>query len=228
MIYDKLANYYDALVKDDEATKMWVSFVKQFIPKHAKVLELACGSGEISYQLVNEGYQLLATDISSAMLDCLKDKYPNVETSLLDMNDFTLDTTYDAVICFCDSINYLEDYHMMFKSVKNVLNNKGIFIFDMHTDDRIEEFKDMFIEEGMIGDIPYQWTIATNNREIHQHFAFYESDSILQEQHIQYVFKLDEMLEELANLGFETQVYTDFIHQGVCPGEKLFIVGRLK
>lgn len=225
MIYESLANYYDALVKDDEATLKWCNFVEKNA-KGKKVLELACGSGEISNELLKRGYDILATDISESMLSKLKQKYPYIKTKQLDMNDFKLDDKFDTIICFCDSINYLSDYRSMFRNVYDSLVTGGIFMFDMHSEDRLEEFKEMFIEEGYILNVPYQWTIISNENMIHQHFAFYQEDGIIQEQHVQYVFKPQEVIDELKKLNFKIKIYTDFDQEGIKTGEKIFFVGE--
>ena len=225
MIYESLANYYDALVKDDEATLKWCNFVEKNA-KGKKVLELACGSGEISNELLKRGYDILATDISESMLSKLKQKYPYIKTKQLDMNDFKFDDKFDTIICLCDSINYLSDYRLMFRNVYDSLVTGGIFMFDMHSQDRLEEFKEMFIEEGYILNVPYQWTIISNENMIHQHFAFYQEDGIIQEQHVQYVFKPQEVIDELKKLNFKIKIYTDFDQEGIKTGEKIFFVGE--
>lgn len=227
MIYDGLAKYYDDLVGDEEATLKWVDLTKKFCPK-GNLLELACGSGEISYKLQQEGYDLLATDFSSSMIERLNSKYPSVATQVLDMREFTLDKKFDGVICYCDSINYLnsmEEVKSMFQSVKDCLSDEGIFIFDMHTLDRLEEFSELYIEEGEL-DVPYQWTIQSIDNEIHQHFAFFEEDRIIQEQHIQTVFHPNDIMTSLYELGFSCEAYIDFEKERIQEGEKLFIVAR--
>ncbi|MCI5774360.1 MAG: class I SAM-dependent methyltransferase [Erysipelotrichaceae bacterium] len=225
MIYDRLAYYYDELVKDDEATLKWCDFVDRHSKKR-KILELACGSGEISHELMQRGYEILATDISASMLARLNQKYPNINTKVLDMNEFKVSQQYDGIICFCDSINYLENYHQMFASVHEALKIGGTFLFDMHSKDRLEEFKEMFIEEGYINDTPYQWTIVSDENCIHQHFTFYQPEGMIQEQHVQYVFEPKEVMTYLEALGFKLKVYTDFDQEGIQPGEKIFIVGE--
>ena len=54
MMYEKLAEFYDALVKDEEATKAWVDLIESYLPK-GKIMELACGSGEITIALAKDG-----------------------------------------------------------------------------------------------------------------------------------------------------------------------------
>lgn len=228
MIYDNLAEYYDALVKDPEATEMWVEFTKKFINK-PKILELACGSGEISFALSELGYDLLATDFSKAMIKELNQKYPEIKTKVLDMSNFSLTEKYDGCICYCDSINYLKNLSKveeMIKSVHHCLNQDGIFIFDMHSIDRLDEFRNLYIEENILDDTPYQWTIQTQGDEIHQHFAFFKDDLVLEEQHVQKVFLSKDIEDMLTKYGFSYEIYTDFTLEGEQPGEKIFFVGR--
>lgn len=121
MIYDSLADYYDELVRDDESTLRWVNFTKDNI-KGKKILELACGSGEITNGLYKEGYDIVGSDISSSMLNRLNKKYPYIKTKEIDMVNFGSDIRYDGIICYCDSINYLSSINecrSMFESVYN-------------------------------------------------------------------------------------------------------------
>ena len=86
--------------------------------------------------------------------------------------------------------------------------------------------EDEYIEEGYLDDIPYQWTITSYFNQIHQHFAFYCDNSVLQEQHVQYVFDSNEVIDYLKQKGFKVKVYTDFVLDGIQNGEKIFIVGE--
>ena len=233
MIYHSLADFYDALVKDEEATVRWADLTEDCIGKKgASLLELACGSAEISCELAKRGYSLLATDLSEDMLAKAKEKNSaeKLRFAPVNMIEFDLKETFDAVLCYCDSINYLQDLDevkSMFHCVKNHLNEKGVFIFDMHTPDRLQEFNEEFIEEGMIDGVPYQWTIMAREDEIHHHFAFWKQNELLQEYHVQHVFDLKEVLDLLHAEGFKTKVLVDFDKDQSQSGEKYFIIGSL-
>lgn len=232
MIYHDLADYYDDLVKDEEATMRWADLTESVLGRQrTKILELACGSAEISLELSLRGYSVLATDLSQDMLNKAKakNKAENLRFEPLNMISFDLNERFDAVLCYCDSINYLSDLSevkSMFHSVRKHLNEGGIFIFDMHTPDRLQEFNEEFIEEGMIDDVPYQWTIVTQDDQIHHHFAFWKDGKVMQEFHVQHVFDLDEVLKLLHEEGFTTEVIVDFDQDQNAPGEKYFIIGR--
>lgn len=230
MIYNSLATYYDALLKDDGASKMWTDF----FDKHhfnSSILELGCGTGEITLNLASK-YTIDATDLSNEMLERLKDK--DVDNQIanifqLDMNDWKVDKTYDNIICFCDSINYLDntdELYALFNNVYNSLNENGVFMFDMHTSERLSEFKEPFIEAGQLLGTDYQWSITTEEDKIYHHFVFYEEDGMLQEYHVQTVFEYDGVIKQLEKLGFKVSIYTDFTIEGISEGEKLFIVGE--
>ena len=228
MIYDILSVYYDALVRDEEATKAWVDFVKKHC-KGNKLLELACGSGDVAQLLMKEGYHIIASDVSEGMLEQLTEKYPSLKALQLDMRDFSLEDKVEGVLCFCDSINYLNDLNEvegMFKCVYEVLESKGTFLFDMHTPDRLEEFEDGWGEEGYLFDTPYIWEINSEDNEIYHHFVFYSEEGMLQEYHVQQVFDSEDIETMLDKIGFDVEVYTDFIKEGKVPGEKYFYVCR--
>ena len=50
------------------------------------------------------------------------------------MTDLTLNKSFDSVLCMCDGVNYIieeEQLSKYFKAVYNLLNNDGVFIFDI-------------------------------------------------------------------------------------------------
>ena len=79
MIYNTLAHYYDALVKDEEASREWVSWIENELAP-CDCLELACGSGEITEMLAKKGYTMTALDLSEEMVKQAKSK--NLEGSI--------------------------------------------------------------------------------------------------------------------------------------------------
>lgn len=230
MMYSKLAKYYDALVKDDHAVDMWISFFKTH-KKGNNILELASGTGEITLALA-KNFDVDASDVSISMLKEIKkkDKSKLVKNYYqLDMRDFSLDKNYDNIICFCDSINYILDLKRlenMFKNVYAHLNKDGVFMFDMHSLDRLEEFEEEFIEAGQVLKTDYQWIIRKEKDLLLHHFAFYENSGLSQEYHTQKVYIPEKIIKILKDIGFSLKIYTDFVKEGIVKGEKIFIVGR--
>ena len=69
--------------------------------------------------------------------------------------------------------------------------------------------KDEYVEEGTLDDVDYQWTILADNYEntINEHFTFYTSDGMIQEQHTQHVFDPNMVISKMKNIGFDVKVY---------------------
>lgn len=231
MMYQVLAKYYDALVKDEEATAAWVEFIKAHMPK-GDVMELACGSGEITIALSQEGYHVSASDLSSDMVHAAIAK-PGSEAiawSVMDMSKFEDEHVYDGILCLCDSFNYLlsdTQVDHMFTQVYSHLRDQGVFIMDMHSLDRLDEFVEEYNEAGKIMSHEYQWTIYAVEDRIYQNFAFYDEDGrVTLEQHIQRVYDPMDIKARLEQTGFQVEIYTDFTQEGICEGEKQFFVCR--
>ena len=228
MIYNTLAHYYDGLVKDEQATQDWVTLIRKHIHKK-DMMELACGSGEITLALANLGYRIDASDLSEEMIYEAKqkdfDKKVNFYT--MDMNAFVSNKMYDSVICLCDSINYLckeSELSALFASVYNTLREGGIFLFDTHSIDRLKEFEEEFYEEGEVNGQQYTWSIISQDDCLFHNFLFYdEKGHAIQEQHTQKVYS-PACLEALLSPYFTFEVVTDFVNKGICAGEKYFYI----
>lgn len=225
--YEALADYYDKLILDERSLNGWVRFTTKYIDKK-DILELACGSGAITEKLLKKGYQIVASDLSNEMLEKAKEKLDGqVELLNLDMRDFKLSKTFDGVICYNDSINYLtslEELKMCFKCVNVSLNPNGKFLFDIHHINRMTEFLDEFIEEGKIDDTPYQWEIVSEDGYLYHHLVFFTKDGIKEEEHTQKFFTKEEIRECLDECGFDCLIYTDFTKDENEIGEKYYIV----
>ena len=98
----------------------------------------------------------------------------------------------------------------------------------MHTPERLNEFAEEYIEEGMLGNTPYQWTILSDEDRIYQHFAFWTPQGLREEHHVQTVFDPLAVCRLMEEAGFDVEIMTDFTKPGIQPGEKLFYAGRKK
>ncbi len=220
--YEYLAKYYDYLLGDEEAFDFWLEYINA--KDYHTVLELASGSGVLAGILKKQGKEVTASDISKEMKEVATNNFDG-EYLILNMIDFDLHKKYDLILCVCDSINYLyeEELEQMFKSVYKHLNDGGRFIFDMHNPKRLKEFDEEYIEEGQIDEnVYYQWTINSDtfDRTVNEHFTFYTPEGMIQEQHTQNVFEVDDVKNKLENVGLESEVVMDFIED-----EKILFIG---
>lgn len=160
--YSDFASVYDIFMDetpyDDWCDNIEKWFDKYHVPK-GLVLDLGCGTGNITERLAARGYDMIGVDLSSSMLEAARKKKEKSGHDILyllqDMREFELYGTVGAVVSICDSVNYLlteEDLMETFRLVNNYLDPGGIFIFDFNT---VYKYRDV------IGDM----TIAENREE---------------------------------------------------------------
>lgn len=224
--YQVLSKYYDDLLQDEDSLDVWMEYIEKYV-NGKDVLELASGSGVMAGLLQRNGYNVIASDISKDMKTVAVNNFDG-EYLIIDMRNYELDKKFDLILSIVDSVNYLDNYDDLsevFACAYRHLNNGGCIIFDMHHRNRLDEFADEYIEEGYVDGIPYQWTIKSDYETecLYEHFAFYEDDGIVSENHIQHVFNYEKVLSLLENSGFEVHGYPDFIEN-----EKVLVVGVKK
>ena len=150
MIYDLLAPYYDAINADIDYLK-WADFIEEIFKNECKirpelVLDLGCGTGKMTIELANRGYDMTGIDYSPEMLDIARDEAEKKSHDILwlcqDMREFELYGTVDAAVCCLDCINHLEDEEDLdkcFDLVHNYLIPDGIFVFDINAKYKFEK-----------------------------------------------------------------------------------------
>ena len=138
MIYTNFAAVYDSLI--NMPTQKWVWYIRALWQMHGfspkAVLDLACGTGNITHLLSKGGYDLIGIDMSEDMLAVARQKGSKPLFVCQDMRKFELHGAVDAIICLCDSLNYLDepkDLLAVFRRVKKYLKPGGCFIFDINT-----------------------------------------------------------------------------------------------
>ncbi len=141
-MYNDFAAVYDKL--QDADYNGFVDYYERIFKKFGKepklVLDLACGTGNITLPMAKRGYDMIGLDLSCEMLNIARDKAMAENQSILflnqDMCEMELYGTVDAIVCALDGVNYItetEDLHQLFRLVKNYLNPDGIMIFDINT-----------------------------------------------------------------------------------------------
>ena len=106
------------------------------------VLDLCCGTGQVSMGFLEQGYHVTGLDLSPHMLACARDNMaPQVaagqaEFVLADAADFALERRFGLVVSIYDALNHLPDLGALqscFRSVGSALAAGGWFIFDLNT-----------------------------------------------------------------------------------------------
>jgi ubiquinone/menaquinone biosynthesis C-methylase UbiE len=222
--YQHLAMIYDAIMGDHEGVIQY-SKMLQDVLSGQKILDLACGTGDLTVTLHNLGYQMTGLDLSEQMLEMAKvktgtDKIRFICGNMLDLN---LGEIFDSVVCANDSVNYcssLEQLAILFKNVNRHLPIGGIFVFDYHQKARLDDFIEPFDEEGVVGDIGYWWHIESEPPMLRHTVTIYGSGYPVVETHEQYVFELKDLQTLLEEHGFRWKMIDPVNYDNLYLDEK--------
>lgn len=189
MSYEQFAYLYDRLMNDVPYEK-WVQLIKKAASDYkvngANLLDLACGTGELSIRLSQAGFQVTGIDLSEDMLSVAQAKTMEAGEAIFyleqDMSHLEGLPVFDLVCICCDSINYLqteEEVIHTFKSVYEHLDERGLFIFDVHS---LYKMNHLFINQ----------TYAVNDEDLSLIWQCYEGDYPNSVEHDLSFFQLDE------------------------------------
>lgn len=142
--YNIFARYYDDLTKNinyQDLAEYFHTIIKKYDGKENGILlDLACGTGNVSEEMSRLGYDVIGVDSSEEMLNrAFEKKYEsrlNVQYISQDMRNLDMFGTIDVTICVLDSINHLnslEDIIEVFSRISLFSEPNGLFIFDVNT-----------------------------------------------------------------------------------------------
>src|SRR5699024_5696157 len=105
----------------------WFKYIENIFIKYDKspnsILEIACGTGSLSYYLGQKEYKLTCFDISEEMLSIAYNKLidiHNVDIFRHNIIDFNFNKKFDPILSICDSIIYVYNEKYLFSVYKNV------------------------------------------------------------------------------------------------------------
>jgi len=225
--YQHLAYIYDAIMGDTEGVLKYANMLQENLHGH-HILDLACGTGDLTVILNDLGYKLTGLDISEQMLEVAKSK--NKDGSILfvcgDMLNLHLDMIFDSIVCANDSVNYcssLDQLNKLFEGVNRHLIKGGAFVFDYHQTSRFSEFDEPFDEEGMVGDVGYEWHIESEFPVLRHTITVYGSSYPVTETHEQFIFELGDLQLLLEDNGFRWEIIDSSKYDDLYMDEKWMI-----
>ncbi len=239
--YGSFAYVYDSLMTDVDY-QQWVVYIEALFKREGlapkKILELACGTGNITIPLSLRGYDMTASDISEDMLMVAADKAAESQARILflqqDMRELEVENqTFDSVLCLCDGINYIvEESELLkvFSSVHKLLSPEGVFIFDISSYFKLKNILGNNTFGENLGDLCYLWENyfdeETDTVEMDL-TLFIESDALfkkVEEFHLQKAYHSEEIIALLKEAGFrDISVYEAFkLSSPVENSERIF------
>ena len=161
--YEALASSYDALTEDVGYAQR-ADFLEKLLRRSAipvkLVLDLACGTGTMTWLLTGRGYELIGVDGSEEMLAAAMSKGGTVQGVPpiflhQSMPQLDLYGTVDAAICCLDSLNYLTDpadVRRTFRRLHLFVAPGGVLVFDVNTVAKLAALGRTLAAASMMGD----------------------------------------------------------------------------
>lgn len=214
--FTSVAEVYDSLMAV-VPYGFWVEYVellwKWFALRPRRVLDLACGTGSVLYELILGGYEAEGADASAAMLAVAARKLP-AGTRLWEQDARELrlpGPPFDACVCLFDSLNYLlepDDLRRAFRGVYRHLVPGGSLVFDMNSIRALET--GMFNQRGTGEDASLEfewhsaWEPAARLCTIRMEFRTHGPDGtrVFHETHVQRGYTQEEVVRALQSAGF--------------------------
>jgi SAM-dependent methyltransferase len=248
MTYGGFAYLYDQLMGDVPYDK-WVKITEEFGSKYQvsgrSLLDVACGTGELSCRFAFQGYQVTGVDLSEDMLAVAmaKSEAEGLRIPFIQQNMVDLEVVdqYDFITIFCDSLNYLtseEEVIQTFEGVAKHLKEDGLFLFDVHSEYKMESiFQDQTFTH-IDDNICYIWNCFRGDfpLSVEHELTFFVSEQSgrkfdrMEESHFQRTYPINQYRSWLQQTGFETlQILGDLEnHPPSDKSERILFIARKK
>ena len=138
--YEVLAPYYDDFTADhdyDSWTRSLEALARDCGLRGRRLLDVACGTGKSFMPFLDRGYEVVACDVSPAMVQLAAAKAGDrARLEVCDMRALPGLGTFDLVCCIDDAVNYLlttEELVATFAGLARNLAAGGVVLFDANS-----------------------------------------------------------------------------------------------
>ena len=245
--YTSFARVYDAFM-DNVPYEAWAQYLRELLKEYGVedglVLDLGCGTGNLTEILAVWGYDMIGVDNSEDMLSSAMEKREQSGHEILyllqDMREFELYGTVAAVVSICDSMNYLTEYGDLVHTlslVNNYLDPGGVFIFDLNT---VHKYQDVIGDSTIAEsreDCCFIWENVFDEESRINEYAltlFIEGAGGLyrryEETHYQRAYMMEEVAQAVKEAGMELEAMYDACTRKA-PGEdseRVYVIAREK
>ena len=201
-IYQKLAKFYDTIYGNEFHHK-YAIFIRKIIKenkiKNPLILDVACGTGKLIYELKKniKDLSIEGLDSSKQMLRIAKAKNKKFKYYNQNLINFRTKKKYDIITCAFDSLNYLIKIEDLDKTLKNVyghLKNNGLFIFDFNT---IHKKTKKFVREDKVCGYSITYYSSFKDKYWNIIIEMKKGQHIYKEHHRERLYSLKEMKSAL-------------------------------
>ena len=244
--YGALAHWYDQLTGDVDYAG-WADWLERHFAKSrvpvSLVLDLACGTGSLTRELAQRGYEMIGVDLSPEMLAEAAEKNQDVDGIppiflCQSMDKLNLYGTIDACVCCLDSVNYVTDPKKLQKAFERVylfLMPGGVFLFDINTPEKLRGLDgQVFLDETEDAYCVWRAEYSQRSRICSYFMDIFRLDEESglwergEELHRERSYEPQELVEYLTQAGFQDiRQYGNLKMRSPKPGEdRIFFTAR--
>ena len=215
--YDGFALAYDHFFAPEAATatlRALERLLLKHLPSGSTILELCCGTGELTRTLVDRNYRVTGIDNSMGMLQLAQTRVPGARFQHADIRNLQVASTYDAVISAYNSLPHItsrDDLLRLFRSVRKLLSAGGRFIFDLYgVAAYAERWRGSFckVDEQVACIVRASYDAAARQGENHitifHHDGDWKRTDVVLRTHC---YSQDDLFDLLRTAGFRATVY---------------------
>ena len=246
--YEGFAALYDEFM-DEIEYPAWVQYIQdsweRLGEKPESVIDLGCGTGNITIPLAKTGCSVIGVDISEEMLAEAQRKAYSEGISIpffcQDMVELELPYQVECVLSLCDSLNYLTEEGELsaaFSSIRRHLKPKGLFLFDMNTEYKFKKILGSKTYAAMTEDAAYFWENSFDEEEkINEYYVSFfkrqknkETYERVEEYHYEKAYSIEDVKKLLEENGFVLlNVYDGYCFERAKEdSQRYFFVAQLK
>lgn len=229
--YESFASVYD-LFMDNVPYDRWTENIRMLLTENGirdgLVLDLCCGTGQLTRRLAAAGYDMIGVDASEEMLMEARQEGPDEILYLCqDMRSFELYGTVRAIVSTFDSLNYAmseTELTTIFSLADNYLDPGGLLIFDLNSERKYRDFlsNGTFAENRDEGSLIWEnfYEEGTGINESELTFYLREADGRFRrfsESHTQRAFSTAGVKKCLSDAGLSLRRVYDITEQDWNP-----------
>ena len=224
MAYQEFAYFYDEFNGEADYNALYAR-IKAELDAHGIqdgiLLDMGCGTGELTLMLTQAGYDMIGVDQSEEMLAVVRDKADQLgisERLLLlrqDLLNLDLYGTIRGAVSTFDTFNHIPDLDRTIQNAAFFMEEGGVLLFDMNTPYKHKEVlgENTFTLEGPDANCVWHnhWDEANQKVDISIGIDYQDTGEHFEENFSEYTYPLEQIRATLEKYGFQLE--------SVCDGE---------
>ncbi|WP_062107331.1 class I SAM-dependent methyltransferase [Bacillus niameyensis] len=111
-----------------------------------RILDLGCGTGDLAYQLIEQGAHIVGIDQSESMIREAKEKYPHIPFIVEDATAIQFYQEFDAVFSNA-TLHWIKEAKQVLSCIYNSLKHGGRFVAEFGGKGNVEQITKVVLQQ---------------------------------------------------------------------------------